>query len=444
MNKNYETKLWGGRFRLEEDNLMEEFQNGFNETLWLLQPDIIGSIAHAKMLMKCNIISDYEGEILINGLEEILEELNSGTLNLKGNYEDVHTFIELELVKRVGEAGKKLHTARSRNDQCNVDMKLFVKEQVDKVISLLDHFLDTLKKTAESNSHIMPGYTHLQRAQVVTFKYHLMAYHSMIGRDKRRLEDSLKSMIESPLGCGALAGTTHNIDREFTAKLLGFETVYSNFIDGVSDRDFVLEPMADFSILMMHLSRLAEELCLWTSSEFGYVVLDDRYTTGSSIMPQKKNPDAAELVRGRTGRVYGNLFTLLTVMKGLPLSYNKDMQEDKKSFYESLTTTIQCIEIIDRMIATLKTKPEIMKQAVKKGFLNATEMADYLVKKGVPFRDAHSIVGQIVIYAEDNNKGIEELLLDELLQFSPVFDEEIYSFIDYNKILDKGIKKEMT
>jgi argininosuccinate lyase len=270
-----------------------------------------------------------------------------------------------------------------------------------------------------------------------------MAYYAMLGRDKRRLEDAFVSMKESPLGCGALAGTTHTIDREYTAELLGFETVYSNFIDGVSDRDFVLEPMAGFSILMMHLSRLAEELCLWTSAEFGFVILDDRYTTGSSIMPQKKNPDAAELVRGRAGRVYGNLFTLLTVMKGLPLAYNKDMQEDKRTFYDSLNTTMQCIQIMDRMISTLKTKPEVMKQAVKKGFLNATEVADYLVKKGVAFRDAHSIVGQIVIFAEDNKKVIEELSLEELLQFSPVFDEELYSYIDYRNILEKGIKKEM-
>jgi len=443
MNKNYETKLWGGRFRQDEDNFMEEFQNGFTKTLWLLEPDIKGSLAHVNMLVKCNIISANEGKVLINGLNDILDDLKADRLNIQGNYEDVHTFVELELANRIGEVAKKLHTARSRNDQCNVDMKLFVKEQIKKVIDLIDSFMTTLKEVAEANPYIMPGYTHLQRAQVVTFKYHLMAYYSMFKRDKRRLEDALLSMKESPLGCGALAGTTHNIDRNYTAQLLGFETVYENFIDGVSDRDFVLESMADFSILMMHLSRLAEELCLWTSAEFGFVVLDDRYTTGSSIMPQKKNPDAAELVRGKTGRVFGDLFTLLTVMKGLPLAYNKDMQEDKESFYDSLSTTIQCIEIMNRMIGTLKTKPKVMKEAVKKGFLNATEVADYLVKKEVAFRDAHSIVGQIVIYAEDNNKAIEDLSLEELVKFSKVFDEEIYSFIDYGNILKKGIKKEM-
>lgn len=443
MKKNYETKLWGGRFRADEDNLMEEFQNGFQQTLWMLESDIKGSIAHVAMLTKCNILSKSEGEILTTGLNSIYEDLKNEKLDLSGDYEDVHTYVELELANRVGEVGKKLHTARSRNDQCNVDMKLFVKEQTLKVIELIEHLMFTIKKTAQENPWIMPGYTHLQRAQVVTFKYYLMAYHDMFGRDKRRFTDAYASMKESPLGCGALAGTTHEIDRQFTAELLGFETVYSNFIDGVSDRDFVLEPMADFSILMMHLSRLAEELCLWSSSEFGFITLDDRYTTGSSIMPQKKNPDAAELVRGKTGRIYGNLMTLLTVMKGLPLAYNKDMQEDKESFYDSLTTTIQCIKIMDRMIATLKAKPENMKKAVQKGFLNATEVADYLVKKDVAFRDAHSIVGQIVIYAEDTNKGIEELSLDELLKFSPVFDQEIYSYIDYDKILEKGIKKEM-
>lgn len=443
MKKNYETKLWGGRFRGDEDNLMEEFQNGFKDTLWLLEPDIMGSLAHVAMLVKCSIITSDEGIVLTEGLKNIMDDLHKGILDLEGDYEDVHTYVELELANRVGDIAKKLHTARSRNDQVNLDMKLFVREQTTKVIAQIEKFMKTLKKTAEENPWLMPGYTHLQRAQVVTFKYHLMAYYSMLGRDKRRFEDSYASMTESPLGCGALAGTTHSIDRKYTAELLGFEKVYSNFIDGVSDRDFVLEPMANFSILMMHLSRLAEELCLWTSAEFGFVTLDDRYTTGSSIMPQKKNPDAAELVRGRTGRVYGNLFTLLTVMKGLPLAYNKDMQEDKRTFYDSLSTTMQCIEIMDRMIATLTAKPEAMKKAVKKGFLNATEVADYLVKKKVAFREAHSIVGQIVIYAEDKNISIEGLTLEEFKKFSPVFDDEIYSYIDYEKILQKGIKKEM-
>ncbi len=443
MNKKYETKLWGGRFRQDEDKLMEDFQNNFSKTLFLLQSDIIGSKAHVKMLTKCEIISKEEGSILLKGLESIEEDLLAEELEINGDYEDVHTYVELELLNRVGEVAKKLHTARSRNDQVNLDAKLYVREQLGVVIESLARLIASLKKTADENPWIMPGYTHLQRAQVVTFKYHLMAYYSMFGRDYRRLKDAQNSLTESPLGCGALAGTTHEIDRQYTAELLGFQTVYSNFMDGVSDRDFILEAMGVFSILMMHLSRLSEELCLWTSAEFGFVTLDDRYTTGSSIMPQKKNPDAAELVRGKTGRVYGNLMGLLTVMKGLPLAYNKDMQEDKEYFQDSLTTTIMCIDIMERMISTLKARSENMKKAVKNGFLNATEVADYLVKKGVAFREAHSIVGQIVIFAEDHNKAIEDLTLEELGKFSPVFDEEIYSYIDYENILNKGIKKEM-
>lgn len=443
MNKKYETKLWGGRFRQDEDKLMEDFQNNFSQTLFLLHSDIIGSKAHVKMLSKCGIISQEEGSILLKGLEAIEEDLLGAKLEILGDYEDVHTYVELELLSRVGEVAKKLHTARSRNDQVNLDAKLYVREQLGVVMESLDRLISSLKKTADENPWLMPGYTHLQRAQVVTFKYHLMAYHSMFGRDYRRLKDAKDSLIESPLGCGALAGTTHEIDRQYSAELLGFKTVYANFMDGVSDRDFILEAMGAFSILMMHLSRLSEELCLWTSAEFGFVTLDDRYTTGSSIMPQKKNPDAAELVRGKTGRVYGNLMGLLTVMKGLPLAYNKDMQEDKEYFQDSLTTTIMCIDIMERMIATLKARPENMKKAVKKGFLNATEVADYLVKKGVAFREAHSIVGQIVIFAEDHEKAIEDLSLEELLKFSGVFDEEIYSYIDYENILKKGNKKEM-
>lgn len=443
MEKNYETKLWGGRFTADEDKMMEEFQNGFQDTLWLLKYDIEGSLAHVKMLMKCGIISQQEGEAIFKGLEDIKSDLENDRLDLEGDYEDVHTYVEIQLSKRIGATAKKLHTARSRNDQVNTDMKLYVRDQLKEMISYVDEFIITLKNTGDNNPHIMPGYTHLQRAQVTTLKYHLMAYHAMIERDKRRLNDTLDSLEESPLGCGAMAGTTHNIDREFSAKELNFSKVYANFIDGVSDRDFVIEAMMNFSMIMMHLSRLAEELCLWTSSEFNFIQLDDRYTTGSSIMPQKKNPDAAELVRGRTSRVYGNLFTMLTVMKGLPLAYNKDMQEDKMAFHTSVTTTKQCIQIMNRMIGTLKANPETMRKAVKKGFLNATEVADYLVKNGVAFRDAHSIVGKIVLYAEGKGIAIEDMTLDELRNFSEVFEDGIYDFIDYENILKKGIKKEM-
>ena len=444
MSNAYETRLWGGRFREDEDALMQRFNSGRCRTDWLVEPDIQGSLAHVAMQVKCGMLTAQEGDTLTKGLQELLEEYQQGKLVYGPEYEDVHTFVELNLIRKVGDVGKKLHTARSRNDQCNVDMKLYVKAQTAGVIQLIETFQNTLQRVAEENPWIMPGYTHLQRAQVVTFKHHLLAYYEMMERDKRRLSNALEIMDQSPLGCGALAGTTHSIDRAYTAQLLGFKGgPCKNFLDGVSDRDFVLETMADFSILMMHLSRLAEELVLWTSAEFGFVVLDDRYTTGSSIMPQKKNSDGAELVRGRTGRVYGNLFTLLCAMKGLPLAYNKDLQEDKSTFYDALDVVTGSLQMMDRMIGTLKAKPEAMKQAVKKGFLNATEVADYLVKKGVAFRDAHGIVGEIVIYCEDHGKTIEELKLEELLTFSPVFDETIYSYIDYENILQKGIKKEM-
>lgn len=423
---------------------MQRFNSGRCRTDWLVEPDIRGSLAHVAMQVKCGMLAEEEGAQLTEGLEQILASYRSGDLVYGPEYEDVHTFVELNLIRKVGEVGKKLHTARSRNDQCNVDMKLYVKEQTAYVISLIEVFQQTLAQVAEKNPWIMPGYTHLQRAQVVTFKYYLMAYWEMMERDKKRLSSALEIMDQSPLGCGALAGTTHEIDRAYTAHLLGFSGgPCRNFLDGVADRDFVLETMADFSILMMHLSRLAEELVLWTSAEFGFVILDDRYTTGSSIMPQKKNPDGAELVRGRTGRVYGDLFTLLCAMKGLPLAYNKDLQEDKSTFYDALDVVTGSLQMMERMIGTLKAQPEKMRGAVKKGFLNATEVADYLVKKGVAFRDAHSIVGQIVLLCEEEGKAIEELSLSQLQRFSPAFSEDIFNYIDYDHILSKGIKKEM-
>jgi argininosuccinate lyase len=436
-------KLWGGRFRESEDELMERFNNNFKETLWLIEPDIIGSLAHVKMQVKCGLLTKEEGDIITDGLNGILADVKSGALKTEGDYEDVHTFVEINLTNRVGEVGKKLHTARSRNDQVNTDMKLYVRSETKYVISLIDNMLATLKKVADENPYIMPGYTHLQRAQVVTFKHYLMAYHGMFTRDRQRLVNALSTMDQSPLGCGALAGTTHMIDREFTAKELGFSKVYDNFLDGVSDRDYQLEVMSDFAIIMAHLSRMSEELILWGSQEFKFITLDDKYTTGSSIMPQKKNSDGAELIRGKSGRVFGDLFALLTVIKGTPLAYNKDLQEDKECFYDSLRTVIFCLTIMERMIATIKVHKDVMRKAVSKGFLNATEVADYLVKKGIAFRDAHGIVGSIVIYCEDNEKAIEELSLDELKKFSDVFDESIYDFIDYDNILKKGIKKEM-
>ncbi|MGL5694467.1 MAG: argininosuccinate lyase [Peptostreptococcaceae bacterium] len=436
-------KLWGGRFRKEENELMEMFNKSFDFDKVLYKKDIEGSLAHVYMQVKCNLLTEEEGSIISKGLIDIEEDIENDNLLLEGNYEDIHSFVEVNLIQRIGEVGKKLHTARSRNDQVATDMRLFAKESTIEIIDLINNFKSTIKEVADKNNHIMPGYTHLQRAQVVTFKHHLMAYYSMFDRDEKRLKNALEILDECPLGCGALAGTTHYIDREITKEKLGFKRVVNNFMDGVSDRDYLLELMSDFSIIMMHLSRLSEELILWSSQEFKFVEIDDLYTTGSSIMPQKKNPDGAELIRGKSGRVYGNLFSLLTVMKGLPLAYNKDMQEDKEGFFDSVDTIKMSVSIMEKMIYTLKVNHENMKKAVKHGFLNATEVADYLVKHGVAFRDAHSIVGSIVIYCEDNNKAIEELTLEELSKFSNVFSKDIYEFIDYENILNKGIKKNL-
>ena len=436
-------KLWGGRFRSEENKLMEEFNKSFGFDSLLYKKDIEGSLAHVYMQVQVNLLTREEAEIIINGLKSIEKDIEEGKLLLEGNYEDIHSFIEINLIDRVGDVGKKLHTGRSRNDQVAVDMRLFAKDKCREIINYVEKLKSTLKEVAYNNPIIMPGYTHLQRAQVVTFKHHLMAYYNMLDRDSKRLNNALEILDESPLGCGALAGTTHNIDRNITCEKLGFKKPMDNFMDGVSDRDYLLELMSDFSIIMMHLSRLSEELILWSSQEFKFIELDDLYSTGSSIMPQKKNPDGAELIRGKTGRVYGNLISLLTVMKGLPLAYNKDMQEDKEGFFDSVNTLSMCLQIMEQMIATLKIREDNMKKAVKGGFLNATEVADYLVNKNVAFRDAHGIVGQIVIYCEDNEKAIEDLSLEELKCFSEVFDEDIYDFIDYENILNKGIKKNL-
>ena len=436
-------KLWGGRFRKGENKLMEEFNKSFGFDYVLYKKDIEGSLAHVYMQVQVGLLTEEEGRQITEGLEGILEDIESGKLPLNGDYEDIHSFVEINLIERIGDVGKKLHTARSRNDQVAVDMRLYAREKANDMVCHIASLKQTIKEVADNNSVIMPGYTHLQRAQVVTFKHHLMAYYNMFDRDEKRIKNALEILDESPLGCGARAGTTHNIDRNITAQKLGFKKPMDNFMDGVSDRDYLLELMSDFSIIMMHLSRLSEELILWSSQEFKFIEMDDLFTTGSSIMPQKKNPDGAELIRGKTGRVYGNLFALFTVMKGIPLAYNKDMQEDKEGFFDSVKTLEMCIQIMEGMIGTLKVREDNMKKAVKGGFLNATEVADYLVNKNVPFRDAHSIVGQIVIYCEDRDKAIEELKLDELLQFSPVFEEDIYDFIDYNNIIEKGIKKNL-
>ena len=436
-------KLWGGRFRKGENKLMEEFNKSFGFDCVLYKKDIEGSLAHVYMQVQVGLLTEEEGKQITEGLQGILADIESGKLALSGDYEDIHSFVEINLIERIGDVGKKLHTARSRNDQVALDMRLYAREKANDMVGHIASLKETIKEVADNNSVIMPGYTHLQRAQVVTFKHHLMAYYNMFDRDEKRIKNALEILDESPLGCGALAGTTHNIDRNITAQKLGFKKPMDNFMDGVSDRDYLLELMIDFSIIMIHLSRLSEELVLWSSQEFKFIEMDDLFTTGSSIMPQKKNPDGAELIRGKTGRVYGNLFALFTVMKGIPLAYNKDMQEDKEGFFDSVKTLEMCIQIMEGMIGTLKVREDNMKKAVKGGFLNATEVADYLVNKNVPFRDAHSIVGQIVIYCEDHNKAIEELELDELLKFSQVFERDIYDFIDYNNIIEKGIKKNL-
>ena len=436
-------KLWGGRFRKGENKLMEEFNKSFGFDCVLYKKDIEGSLAHVYMQVQVGLLTEEEGKQITEGLQGILADIESGKLALSGDYEDIHSFVEINLIERIGDVGKKLHTARSRNDQVALDMRLYAREKANDMVDHIASLKETIKEVADNNSVIMPGYTHLQRAQVVTFKHHLMAYYNMFDRDEKRIKNALEILDESPLGCGALAGTTHNIDRNITAQKLGFKKPMDNFMDGVSDRDYLLELMSDFSIIMMHLSRLSEELVLWSSQEFKFIEMDDLFTTGSSIMPQKKNPDGAELIRGKTGRVYGNLFALFTVMKGIPLAYNKDMQEDKEGFFDSVKTLEMCIQIMEGMIGTLKVREDNMKKAVKGGFLNATEVADYLVNKNVPFRDAHSIVGQIVIYCEDHNKAIEELELAELLKFSQVFERDIYDFIDYNNIIEKGIKKNL-
>ncbi|MCI1946066.1 argininosuccinate lyase [Clostridium luticellarii] len=436
-------KLWGGRFKKSESKLMEDFNSSLGFDRRFYREDIEGSMAHVKMLSKCGILSQEEGKSILAGLKSILEDIENGKLKIEGDYEDIHSFVEINLIDRIGQVAKKLHTARSRNDQVAVDFRLYAKRKALEVVEDIEILQATIKEIGQQNNVIMPGYTHLQRAQVITFKHYIMAYYSMLSRDKKRILNAVEIMDESPLGCCALAGTTYDIDRNFTAKELGFKKPVDNFLDGVSDRDYVIEILSDFSIIMMHLSRLSEELILWSSKEFDFVQIDDEFSTGSSIMPQKKNPDAAELIRGKTGRVYGSLMALLTTMKGIPLAYNKDMQEDKEQFFNSLDTILSCLKIMNGILSTLKVNEKNTFNAVKKGFLNATEAADYLVDKGMAFRDAHKVIGEIVLYCEDKNKSIEDLSLEELKNFSPLFGKDVYGFIDYENTLNRGIKKNL-
>lgn len=438
-------KLWGGRFSKSTAKLVDEFNASIYFDKKLYKHDIIGSIAHAKMLNKCNIISQDESLQIINALEEILKDIESGNIEFKVEYEDIHMNIEKILTDKIGDIGKKLHTARSRNDQVAVDIRLYLKEEIINICRLLKNLLITLITLSESNiDTIMPGYTHLQRAQPITFGYHLMSYFQMFKRDYLRLNDCIHRMDFLPLGAGALAGTTYDTDRNFIAKELGFKGICENSLDAVSDRDFVIEFLNASSIIMMHLSRFCEELIIWSSSEFDFVEMDDSFSTGSSIMPQKKNPDVAELIRGKTGRVYGNLFNILTIMKSLPLAYNKDMQEDKPLLFDTVENIKPCLEIFNEMIFTMTIKKENMKKATKAGFMNATDVADYLAKKGLPFRSAHEIVGKIVLYCIQNNKNIEDLTKEEFLSFSSCFDNDIKKKVEIENCIKSKVSQGST
>lgn len=423
-------KMWAGRSGKETAKAADDFNSSIAVDGRMYRQDIEGSLAHAEMLAGCGILTYGEYGVIAEGLKGILADIESGALALDPDAEDVHMFVEAELTKRVGEAGKKLHTARSRNDQVAVDMRMYLRGESAEVISLIKKLLRAVVKQAKATkNYIVPGYTHLQRAQPIVFAHHLLAYAMMFVRDAGRINDAVRRMNVSPLGSCALAGTTYNTDRTFTAKKLGFDGVCMNSIDGVSDRDFCVELISAFALVMAHLSRFAEEVVLWSSSEFGFAELDDAYTTGSSIMPQKKNSDMAELVRGKTGRVYGDLMAMLTVLKGLPLAYNKDMQEDKECVFDALDTVKACLGIFAPMIDTMKPNKDNMYRAAGKGYINATDLADYLVGKGLPFRTAYKTVGEIVAYGIKHDKTLEEITLGEYKNFSELFGEDLYEAI---------------
>jgi argininosuccinate lyase len=429
-------KLWGGRFTGSAEDWVDEFGASIGFDKELAQQDIEGSIAHATMLAKCGIITESEAENIIQGLKMLEQKAKNNELEYSAKLEDIHLNIEHHLTELIGPTGGKLHTARSRNDQVATDMHLYLNAQVAEIIELINEFQHTLIAQAEQNIEtIMPGYTHLQRAQPISFAHHLMAYFWMLERDKQRYTDSLKRINLSPLGAGALAGTTFAIDRKLTADMLGFEGIYENSLDAVSDRDFILEFLSGSSILMMHLSRLCEEIILWSSQEFQFIELSDAFTTGSSIMPQKKNPDMAELIRGKTGRVYGSLMGLLTVLKGLPLAYNKDMQEDKEGMFDTVKTIKGSLKIFSGMVKTMNVKKEKMEGSVKNDFSNATELADYLAAKGVPFREAHEIVGKLVLDCIQKGCYLADLPLEEYQSMNSLFENDIYEALNpYNAV----------
>lgn len=423
-------KLWGGRFSKSTDEKVDDFNSSIRFDQRMYRQDISGSIAHAKMLGKQGIIDKKESDLIVKTLGEILKDIEDGKVEFLIDAEDIHMNIETILISRIGDTGKRLHTGRSRNDQVALDIRMYLRDEADEIDGMLKGLLCTILSVAEENIEtIMPGYTHLQKAQPITLAHHFMAYYEMFKRDCERLADFRKRLNIMPLGSGALAGTTYPLDREFVAKELGFDGVTQNSLDGVSDRDFALELAFCLSVVMMHLSRFSEEIILWSSNEFGFVDLDDAFSTGSSIMPQKKNPDVAELARGKTGRVYGDLMGLLTVMKGLPLAYNKDMQEDKEQIFDAIDTVKMCVPVFKDMIKTMKIRKERMLSGAKGGFTNATDVADYLVKKGLPFRDAHGVVGKMVAYCLDKGAALDDLSIEEYKTFSDIFEEDIYEAI---------------
>ncbi len=432
--------MWAGRFSKSLDKKADDFNSSISFDSRMYKQDITGSMAHAAMLEKQGIIAKEDYEKIVSGLSDILAEIECGALEFNMNCEDIHMFIEAELTERIGDAGKKLHTARSRNDQVALDVRLYLRDKSAEIRELLIELIDAVTEQAEKNKDvILPGYTHLQRAQPITFGHHLMAYAMMLLRDISRLDDAVARMNYSPLGSCALAGTTYNTDRAYVAEKLGFYGITQNSIDGVSDRDFCLELMSAMSIIMMHLSRFSEEIILWSSWEFSFVELDDSFTTGSSIMPQKKNSDMAELVRGKTGRVYGNLMALLTTLKGLPLAYNKDMQEDKEAVFDSIDTVIVCLDVFAPMIRTMKVKKNNMYRAAQKGFINATDLADYLTKRGMPFRSAYKIVGQIVAECIERGCVLDTLPIAEYKKHTEMFEEDLFEEISLETCVSKRI-----
>lgn len=433
-------QLWGGRFTKETDQLVYNFNASIAFDQKFYRQDIEGSIAHVTMLGKQGILTEQEKDSIVECLNGILAEVESGKLEISNEYEDIHSFVEATLIDRLGDTGKKLHTGRSRNDQVALDMRLYTRQEVRETDALLADLLETILHIMEEHTQtIMPGFTHLQKAQPITLAHHMGAYFEMFKRDRLRLHDIYERMNYCPLGSGALAGTTYPLDRDYTAELLGFYGPTLNSMDGVSDRDYLIEYLSACATIMMHLSRFSEEIIIWNSNEYQFVEIDDAYSTGSSIMPQKKNPDIAELVRGKTGRVYGALMSLLTTMKGIPLAYNKDMQEDKEFAFDAMDTVKGCIALFRGMLATMKFKKERMRESANQGFTNATDAADYLVNHGVPFRDAHGIVGRIVLYCLEKGIAIDDMKLEELKAISPVFEEDIYEAVSMETCVNKRL-----